>query len=122
MLCKSVSESMERGGVYFSEPDSTYCRTNLPFNWFQSHANISLSHLIRRMQLESECPKVPGYGNCTCSSTRMGVTLENDGEPSYDFVASVDCSNLNLTELPDKLPMDTIELNITNNKVNRSSI
>lgn len=116
MLCKSVLESMERGGVHFFHPDSTFCLTNLTFNWFNSTDSISLRLLDRMKQLNSECPKVPGYGNCTCASIEMSFKVQN-GETSFEFAADVDCSNLGLIELPDKLPMNTLQLNVSNNKV-----
>lgn len=71
MLCKSVLESIERGGVHFVDPDATYCLSNQTFNWFNSTDSIPLRQLERMKQLQSECPYIPGYGNCTCEAERM---------------------------------------------------
>lgn len=71
MLCKSVLESIERGSVTFMEPDFTFCLTNQTFHWFNSTDSIPLRQLERMKQLNSECPYIPGYGNCTCEQERM---------------------------------------------------
>lgn len=71
MLCKSVSESLERGNIQFVNPNSTYCLTNQTFNWFNSTDVMPLSQLIRIKQLQSECPIIPGKGNCTCDTETM---------------------------------------------------
>lgn len=71
MLCKSVLETIERGGVHFEDLDKTYCLSNQTFNWFNSTDSIPLRQLVRMKQLQTECPFIPGYGNCTCDAERM---------------------------------------------------
>lgn len=115
MLCKSVLETLERS-VHFVDLDSTYCLTNQTYNWFNSTDSLSLRVLVRIKQLQTECPKVSGYGDCMCRPEQMHWKVQN-GETAFHFTAKVDCSNLGLIELPDKLPMDTIELNVSNNNV-----
>lgn len=115
MLCNAVLETIDRG-VHFVDLDATYCLTNLTFNWFNSTDSILLRQVVRIKQLQTECPKVPGYGNCTCGPEQMHYKVQN-GETYFQFTAKVDCSNLGLIELPDKLPTGTIELNVSNNNV-----
>lgn len=71
ILCKSIIESTERGGVTFIEPDSTYCLMNQTFHWFNSTDTIPLRQLERMKQLHSECPTIPGVGSCKCEQERM---------------------------------------------------
>lgn len=120
MLCKSVLESIERGGVHFVDPDSTFCLTNQTFNWFNSTDSIPLRQLERMKQLQSECPTIEGFGNCTCDPERMTYEEKEDG-PQLVFAAKVDCSGLGLTELPKNLPVMTLSLNVSNNNVSGTS-
>lgn len=82
MLCKSVLELIERGSVNFVDPDSTSCLMNQTFNWFNSTDMMPLRQLERVKQLNSECPRIPNAGNCTCEPERMGYEVScND----FDF-------------------------------------
>lgn len=143
MLCKSVLELIERGSVNFVDPDSTSCLMNQTFNWFNSTDMMPLRQLERVKQLNSECPRIPNFGNCTCEPERMGYEVSwtlhqwipgniraanywcsnsfsaqvQDGGQQLVFAAKVDCSSMGLTEVPKALPMMTISLNISNNSV-----
>lgn len=55
----------------FVEPDSTYCLMNQTFYWFNSTDRIPLRQLERMKQMHSDCPFIPGYGNCTCELEQM---------------------------------------------------
>lgn len=87
LLCKSVLESIDRGGVHFVDLDSTSCLTNQTFNWFMSTDSIPLRQLVRMKQLQSECPFIPGHGNCTCDAERMTykVIFFKIGSPLQEF-------------------------------------
>lgn len=119
MLCKSLLESMS--GYDFKDPDSTFCLTNKTFNWFNSTDRIPLRHLahLKTKNLHSECPSIPGYGNCTCTAERM---LYKEATNQWQFAAKVDCSRLGLIALPDKLPPSTLTLNVSNNNVSSTGI
>ncbi|XP_037028171.1 protein halfway isoform X1 [Bradysia coprophila] len=116
MLCKSVQESLERGNLQFVEPNATYCLTNQTFNWFNSTDAIPLSQLIRMKQLQSECPSISGKGNCTCNAEVMTYEKQ-DGDIHLVPAFTVDCSGMGLTELPEKLPMNTRIFNVSNNNI-----
>lgn len=75
MLCKSISEFIERRNVTFVEPDETSCITNQTFHWFASADSLPLRQLQRMKQLDSECPQIEGYGNCTCAPERMSYEV-----------------------------------------------
>lgn len=111
-------DSLERVGdrVSFVQPDSTFCLTNQTFHWFNSTESMPIKQLQSMMQLNSECPSIPGYGNCTCESERMSFQSEDQ---HLIFTCKVDCSGLGLKELPINLPNNTISLNISNNNVSR---
>lgn len=116
MLCKSVQESLERGNLHFVEPNATFCLTNQTFNWFNTTDAIPLIELIRMKQLQSECPSIPGKGNCTCTAAVMTYEKQ-DSEVHMVPGFKVDCSGMGLTELPEKLPMNTRIFNVTNNNI-----
>lgn len=71
MLCKSVLELMDRGGMHFVDSEAAYCLTNQTFDWFNSTDSIPLRQLEKLKQLKMDCPYIPGYGNCTCEAERM---------------------------------------------------
>lgn len=120
MLCKNLYESIERGNVTFIEADSTFCLTNQTYNWFNSTDSLPIRQLEKMKQLNTDCPSIPGHGNCTCIPERLTYEQREDGTQLV-FEAKVDCSNLGLTSLPKNLPGTTFSLNVTNNSVSRSS-
>lgn len=67
--------------------------------WFNSTATVSIQHLEKVKQLDDDCPR-----GCKCVPDRMFYSSEN----RLEFIAKVDCSNLDLTELPLKLPEHTL--------------
>lgn len=73
-------------------------------------ATVSIQHLEKVKQLDDDCPK-----GCKCVPDRMFYSSEN----RLEFIAKVDCSNLDppLRELPLKLPEHTLSLNISNNSI-----
>lgn len=76
MLCKSVLEAIERGGIQFVEPDATSCLRNETFDWFNTTDTIVISQLERIKQLQSECPSISGYGKCKCDPERMAYDVK----------------------------------------------
>lgn len=114
MLCKSAHEVLGRGSIKFLDPAQTFCLT-IPNNktWFDSSpTSVSLDQLQRLKELENECPEYSGGRKCVCNIERVNYDKED-----VVFNARVDCSGLNLNELPDKLPKDTITLNVSNNRI-----
>lgn len=118
MLCKSVSDTIDRGGIEFVETNNTYCLTNQTFSWFNSTESVPIRQLYKMKQLQTECPVIPGFGNCTCLAERMNFLQSNsDDQTHLIFTAKVDCSGLGLVELPKSLPSNTLSLNVSGNKV-----
>lgn len=123
ILCKPVLEAIERGNVTFIEADSTYCLMNQSYNWFNSTDSLPINELERLKQLNSDCPFIPGYGNCTCEAEQMPVELRDQATRIVQIVAAkVDCSNMGLISLPPTLPANTISLNVSNNSVSHHLI
>lgn len=58
--------------------------------------------------MNEDCPK-----KCNCNW--YGYDMIQDTNPLY--TVKVDCSNQGLSYLPEKLPKNTVQLNITNNSV-----
>lgn len=119
MLCDFLEESVERGNVKFVAPDTTHCLLNTTYNWFNTTEYMPIRQLERIKQLHIECPRIPGYGNCSCEPERLFV-FDETVPAKQNLVltfAKVDCSNLGLTELPAKLPASTIFLNVSNNNI-----
>lgn len=96
--CKNVSSAIERG-VEFLFKDDSLCEVETVYFWFNSTATVSIQHLEKVKQLDDDCPR-----GCKCVPDRMFYSSEN----RLEFIAKVDCSNLDLTELPLKLPEHTL--------------
>lgn len=62
--------------------------------------------------MQTECPKGDTW-QCQCNFRRLDIV---EGKPPT-LAVNVDCSGIQLTELPDKLPRNTIALNVSYNNV-----
>jgi Leucine-rich repeat (LRR) protein len=109
--CKNVSSAIERG-VEFLHKEVSKCEVQTIYNWFNSTATISILEYEKKNQLKEECPN-----RCKCASDVMLYTKLEGGENNLVLRTKVDCSNLGLSELPDKLPENTISLNVSNNRI-----
>lgn len=86
MLCKSVLELMDRGGMHFVDSEAASCLTNQTFDWFNSTDSIPLRQLEKLKQFKMDCPYIPGYGNCTCEAERMPYEVRRMGvEKNINF-------------------------------------
>ncbi|XP_039958256.1 protein halfway [Bactrocera tryoni] len=118
MLCYDIYNSIFRDSLMFVNQQNSYCLHNSTFRWFNSTDLISIKELVKSRPLNTDCPIIPGYGNCTCKKEHMVTTLSGDeSEATTKIISEVDCSNLGLVELPPKLPENTFSLNVSNNKI-----
>uniref|UniRef100_A0A0A1WPV5 Protein halfway n=1 Tax=Zeugodacus cucurbitae TaxID=28588 RepID=A0A0A1WPV5_ZEUCU len=118
MLCYDIYNSIFRDSLKFVNQQNSYCLHNSSFHWFNSTDLISIKELVKSRPLNTDCPSIPGYGNCTCKNEHMVATLSGDNsEATTKIISEVDCSNLGLIELPPKLPENTFSLNVSNNKI-----
>lgn len=136
MLCKPLLETIFRGSLRFVAPNSSYCLLDYNYNWFNSSDYVAISQLEMARRFHTECPVIPGKGNCTCTPEHMISTVKCDdmlisvfrilfestlqGDPAHPeakIFCRVDCANMGLTELPSRLPENTFQLDITNNSV-----
>ncbi|XP_054088593.1 protein halfway [Zeugodacus cucurbitae] len=113
LLCYDIYNSIISDSLKFVNQQNSYCLLNFTFRWFNSTELISIKELVKLRSLNTDCPSIPGYGNCTCKYH----TLSGDLEATTKTITEVDCSNLGLIELPPKLPENTFWLNVSNNKI-----
>lgn len=64
--------------------------------------------------MQTECPKGDTW-QCQCNFRRLDIV---EGKPPT-LVVNVDCSGIQITELPEKLPRNTIALNVSCNNVRK---
>ncbi|XP_054728104.1 protein halfway [Anastrepha obliqua] len=118
MLCFDIYNSIFRDSLMFVNQENSFCLQNFTFRWFNSTDLISIKELVKWRPLNTDCPSIPGYGNCTCKKEHMVTTVTGDqSEAKTKIISEVDCSNLGLVELPPKLPENTFSLNVSNNKI-----
>ncbi|EDW43851.1 GM19159 [Drosophila sechellia] len=79
----------------------------------RSTDKVSVEQLENRKRCVTNCPVIPNYGSCNCTLENIMIIQDNQSKPQ----CHVDCSNLGLVELPQRLPDNTFMLNITNNKI-----
>uniref|UniRef100_A0A1A9X021 Vacuolar protein sorting-associated protein 18 homolog n=1 Tax=Glossina brevipalpis TaxID=37001 RepID=A0A1A9X021_9MUSC len=115
MLCKPLLETIFR--FKFVAPNSSYCLLDNNFHWFNSTDSIAINQLEMARRFHTECPVIPGKGNCICAPEHM-IRTGDPSKPEVKIFCRVDCSNLGLTELPTKLPLNTFYFDITNNNAN----
>ncbi|XP_052857017.1 protein halfway isoform X2 [Drosophila gunungcola] len=115
MLCTPLNEIIYNESINFLNPEHSYCQYNATRTWFQSTDKVSVEQLENRKRCLTNCPVIPNYGNCKCTLENIMIIQDNQSKPQ----CHVDCSNLGLVELPQRLPDNTFMLNITNNKITR---
>ncbi|XP_037725443.1 protein halfway [Drosophila subpulchrella] len=113
MLCNPLNEIIYNESINFVNPKHSYCQYNVTSTWFQSTDKVSLEQLENRKRCMTNCPVIPNYGSCNCTLQNIMIIQDNQSKPQ----CHVDCSNLGLVELPQRLPDNTFMLNITNNKI-----
>ncbi|XP_037937961.1 protein halfway-like [Teleopsis dalmanni] len=116
MLCKTLKDAIFHDSFKFVNPETSYCVQNYTFNWFNGTDYVSIQQLQTLKRLKTECPVIPGRGNCTCTIDKM-LASGDQSKPSAKLFCRVDCSSLGLTELPAKLPENTFSLDISNNNI-----
>lgn len=114
--CNNFQKAMETNNsslVTFLNYQNTYCALDINFNWFKDVRIVQIDHLRIQKELSASCRDIkPAHINCTCVPER----LEFLGDEITNLVA-VDCSQRNLTSLPNNLPLNTVKLNVSCNNI-----
>ncbi|EDV45502.1 protein halfway [Drosophila erecta] len=113
MLCTPLNEIIYTESINFLNLKHSYCQYNATHKWFQSTDKVSMEQLENRKRCVTNCPVIPNYGSCNCTMENIMIIQDNQSKAQ----CHVDCSNLGLVELPQRLPDNTFMLNITNNKI-----
>lgn len=113
--CTNVSHAIERG-VDFLYKEASKCEIPTIYNWFNSTATVFILEYEKKNTLKAECPK-----GCDCGGDIMLYSQLEGGENNLVLHTTVDCSSLGLTKLPEKLPDNTISLNVSNNSISALS-
>lgn len=114
LKCKSLMDAMNNTELHFVRGNETFCLFPKTFNWFNTTEQIPL----RQVETYNELEKKSCSENCTCKAQRLDLV---QGKPPA-FAVMVDCSGKQLTEMPTKLPPNTIALNISNNNITELKI
>lgn len=109
LMCKSLMDAMNNTELSFVRDSETYCLFPKTFHWFNTTEKIPL----RQVKTYNEIEKKSCGDNCTCKAHRLDLVQFKD--PT--FAVLVDCSGKQMTEMPTKLPPNTIALNISNNNI-----
>ncbi|XP_027836855.2 protein halfway isoform X1 [Aphis gossypii] len=111
--CSSLLELMERSRnakykLYFKKYNETFCMSSLSFHWFNSTEKVALNQVEIINKLYEDCPL-----NCSCKW--HGIEMVQETKTLH--TVEVDCSNKQLSSLPENLPENTVLLNVTNNNI-----
>ncbi|KYM76611.1 Protein halfway [Atta colombica] len=115
LSCHDVYHYINKTGekqITFNRENETVCSSMATWHWFNTTEQVPLSQVLYLSLLQTECPKGDTW-QCQCDIRRLDII---EGKPPTHAV-SVDCSGMQLTELPEKLPQNTIALNISYNNV-----
>ncbi|XP_077298708.1 leucine-rich repeat domain-containing protein hfw [Arctopsyche grandis] len=116
ILCQSVLDALKKHGEHlkFMNTNSTFCSSSNTFHWFNTTELVSIIQVELIHELSDRCIEVGmNLVNCSCIPVRLELVA---GKPP-SFSVGVNCSNRNLKELPETLPPNTIELDVSNNNI-----
>lgn len=71
MLCNNLVETIFRGSFKFVAPNSSFCLLDYRFKWFNTTDYIAISQIDIIRRFYTDCPVIPGKGNCTCVPEHM---------------------------------------------------
>lgn len=106
LLCKHLLEIIGRNIVFLNGND-TFCQISNTYNWFNSTDLVPLEQMNKFLDSWKDC------SNCSCNP--YGVDIVPGKPPTLTII--VDCSFKQLISLPEKLPPNTISLNVSFNKI-----
>ncbi|XP_031781227.1 protein halfway isoform X1 [Nasonia vitripennis] len=115
LLCHDIYQNINKTGenqIIFNRENETVCSSSKTWHWFNATAQVPLKQVRYLSSLQTECPKGKNW-QCACEFSRL--ELLKDKLPT--FAVRVDCSNIQLIQLPEKLPRNTIALNVSYNNI-----
>ncbi|XP_011154131.1 protein halfway isoform X1 [Harpegnathos saltator] len=115
LWCHDIYQYINRTGemqITFNRENETVCSASKTWHWFNTTEQVPLKQVRYLSSLQTECPKGDTW-HCQCNVSRLDIV---EGKPPT-FAVYVDCSGIQLTELPEKLPRNTITLNVSYNNI-----
>ncbi|KAM0737008.1 Protein halfway [Formica fusca] len=115
LSCHDVYQYINKTGekqITFNRENETVCSSLATWHWFNTTERVPLTQVLYLSSLQTECPKGDNW-QCQCDIKRLDII---EGKPPTHAV-NVDCSGMQLTELPEKLPQNTIALNVSYNNI-----
>ncbi|XP_015516881.1 protein halfway isoform X2 [Neodiprion pinetum] len=113
--CQNIYEYINKTvqkQIKFNREPETVCSTNKTWHWFNTTEHLWLSQLRYINSLQPDCPKGDSW-QCKCDVNRLDIVL---GKTPM-LTVTVDCSSIQLSELPQKLPRNTTSLNVSDNNI-----
>ncbi|KAK0160382.1 hypothetical protein PV328_007796 [Microctonus aethiopoides] len=115
LWCHDVYQYINKTGekqIVFNRENETVCSASKTWHWFNTTEQVPLKQVRYLSLLQTECPKGENW-QCQCSFGRLDIV---EGKPPT-LAVNVDCSGIQLSELPDRLPRNTIALNVSYNNI-----
>ncbi|XP_023246474.1 protein halfway-like [Copidosoma floridanum] len=115
LLCHDIYQNINKTAenqIVFNRENETVCSSSKTWHWFNATAQVPLKQVRYLSSLQTECPRGDSW-QCICEFSRL--ELLKDKMPT--FAVSVDCSNMQLKQLPQKLPRNAISLNVAYNNI-----
>ncbi|KAL2715101.1 protein halfway isoform X2 [Vespula squamosa] len=115
LWCHDIYQYINKTGekqINFNRENETVCSASKTWHWFNTTEQVPLQQVRYLSLLQTECPKGDTW-QCQCNFGRLDIV---EGKPPT-LAVNVDCSGIQLTELPDKLPRNTIALNVSYNNI-----
>ncbi|XP_012272897.1 protein halfway isoform X2 [Orussus abietinus] len=115
LWCHDIYQYINKTGekqINFNRENETVCSASKTWHWFNTTEQVPLKQVRYLSLLQTECPKSEAW-QCQCNFRRLDIV---EGKPPT-LAVNVDCSGIQLTELPEKLPRNTIALNVSYNNI-----
>lgn len=115
LWCHDIYQYINKTGekqINFNHENETVCSASKTWHWFNTTEQVPLKQVRYLSLLQTECPKGDTW-QCQCNFRRLDIV---EGKPPT-LAVNVDCSGIQITELPEKLPRNTIALNVSYNNI-----
>lgn len=108
ITCRSVHLALDRG-IEFLHKNVSECVTPVVYSWFRDTVSVQLLNLENVKKI-TNCPE-----KCLCEED--GIVFPSEDVRKAIAVVKVNCSDLRLAKLPEKLPENTYTLVVSNNSI-----
>ncbi|XP_066139339.1 protein halfway isoform X2 [Euwallacea fornicatus] len=109
LICSKLKNTLLiRPEITFNNENDTFCITSKDFVWFKTAEILPFLQVKAMHELQNNC-----HHNCSCETYRLNLSPEK----LSTIEVAMNCSGKKFHSLPVPLPVNTIYLDVSNNKI-----